>query len=515
MTASEATLGEGTSQVRRTPADLRRIAREEWAADHAQAAVAAAWAAYDKQPDDRDGKRLLADLLRRYPDQVGAEREGALLRLLGDPQIDPNHLNTAGWRLARRGATEWQDDGNDAGFDALAAHVDHDDLSRTLLRESPVLDRTVERTLTRLRRWLLISGRWPHYPRLVDALREQAILNGGAWPFDDAERELLDASAGSPIVTVYLPVRPTGRKSDGGNTDDAVTRAVRMQYERWPYPPWRRITVGNSMRFPDWIRRHDPDGPAGIPIDANVLIAGCGTGREAAKVALRFPQTRVTAIDISETSLDYARRQCAQVGATNIRFVRLDLHDCGQLGERFDAIYCAGVLHHLPDPEKGWAALEAVVRPGGVMIIMVYSRISRFRVIAARHLLRDLATEPMTDDLLRRVRGKIMEHADHPAARVLMNSGDFSTLAGAHDLLVHSHEDPFDIPRISRALDRLGLGLIGILFPTVDAEARYDARFPHDPRHRDPAAWAQFEKSEVARRATRYTFLCRKPLHAP
>ena len=93
-----------------------------------------------------------------------------------------------------------------------------------------------------------------------------------------------------------------------------------------------------------------------------------------------------------------------------------------------------------------------------------------------------------------------------------MNTRDFSTLVGTYDLLLHPHEDPFDVPRISRGLERLGLRLISFLLPTIDAALRYDARYPHDPRHRDIAAWARFERSELPRYAGLYTFVCRKPL---
>ena len=146
------------------------------------------------------------------------------------------------------------------------------------------------------------------------------------------------------------------------------------------------------------------------------------------------------------------------------------------------------------------------------MKIMVYSRIARFLVVAARNLIRDVTAEPITDDVLRRVRQCLMEHAEYAPANLLMNTQDFSTLVGTYDLLLHPHEDPFNVPRIARALDRLGLHLISFLPPTTDAAARYDARYPHDPRHRDMAAWAQFEKSELPIYAGLYTFMCRKPL---
>jgi len=492
-------------------AELRRAARAHWAADCPDAALAAAWAAYEAQAEHRNGRALLARLLHGYPRMVGRDRKDALLGLLRHPQVDPDEISPAGWHLIRSADGRWTDPRDEADLAALAAFINGDDLARALLEESPVADRAVERTLTRLRRWLLLSGRWRDFPRTVAALCAQATLNGGAWPFDETERALL-GGASRAIAAAYLPEGSPPAGPITGGEADAVTQAVRQMYEGWPFPPWRRITIAGGTSLRDEVRRLDPDGPDSIPDDARVLVAGCGTGREAALVALAYPQARVTAIDLSAANIDHARRRCAAVGATDIRFERLDLYDCAQLGEQFDAIFCSGVLHCLPDPEAGWSALAAILRPGGVMKIMVYSRITRFQVTAARSLIADLLAEPIDDDLLRRVRRRIMDRPDHAAAKLIAETQIFSTLAGTYVVLVRPHEDPFDVARIARALDRIGLRLTAFLPRSPDATARYDAQYPHDPLHRDTAAWARFEKSELPRNAGQLVFMCRKPL---
>src|SRR5262249_55742447 len=139
----------------------------------------------------------------------------------------------------------------------------------------------------------------------------------------------------------------------------------------------------------------------------------------------------------------------------NIEFRQLDLHDAAKLERAFDIVVSSGVLHHLSDPEKGWAALAAVLRPGGLMKVMLYSSAARAGVRAARAAVADLAQAPVTDDLLRQVRRRLIETGLFPRSR------DFFTLPGVHDLLLHRHEDPFDVPRIARALGQLELDLLG------------------------------------------------------
>jgi SAM-dependent methyltransferase len=444
----------------------------------------------------------------RFPAAIEPDKRSDLIRLLQDREIEPECISRAGWFLVLHDDS-WKAAADNGAFDTLADRIDGDELSLVLLREAPVSHLDAERALTNVRRWLLRFGQWPRYRRLVDALAVQSTLNGGAWPFDEAERAMLDRASGLPIAAAYLPNPVSAPPPCAGKWADPVTRAVAEQYECWPWPVWRRVMAPQKARLPDVIRALDPDGPNCLPVGAKILIAGCGTGRQAVKRALEYPEAAVTAIDVSEASLRYARQQSATLNIQNIRFLNIDLHNIADLNEQFDAIWCTGVLHHLPIPERGWAALVAVLRPGGVMKIMVYSRIARLWVAAARTPIRDLMVEPINDDLLRRVRQRLMDRCTSRIAQTIINSSGFATLAGVHDLLIHRHEDPFDISRISRALECLRLRLLAFLLPAPDISARYNAMFPHDPMHRDVQSWAQFEKSYPFSFFGMYSFWCR------
>ena len=69
----------------------------------------------------------------------------------------------------------------------------------------------------------------------VDTLAVQASLNGGAWPFDETERTLLDEASGQTIVAAYLPA-PEAEPADPDVSDAThpVTRAVAAQYRAGP-----------------------------------------------------------------------------------------------------------------------------------------------------------------------------------------------------------------------------------------------------------------------------------------
>jgi SAM-dependent methyltransferase len=484
-------------------------AEAHWAAGRADEALRHAWTAFRAAPNTIEAKGMLAALIGEVPGQVGPEMRADVLSLLRDKDIAPEYLSVAGWLLVVREAW-WTIAAGDSECARLAAGLERDTLALALLRETPVHYRDAERVLTRLRRWLLFSNSGNHYPRLVEALAAQADLNGGAWPFRDDEREKLAEVPAHPLFAAYLPLRPAATASRAAEFADPVTAAVAQGYESWPYPSWRRVmAVAAKQLLPDEIRRLDPGGPDCLPVNARILIAGCGTGKEAAQVTLKYPDAAITAIDMSEASLAYAKERWVALGLREIKFVRLDLHKVSELNERFDAIFCSGVLHHLPDPERGWAALAKVLRPGGVMRIMLYSKMAHTLGERAKMLARDLAAGPIDDDAVRAVRQRFLDNPPDELTRSVVDNSTFSTLGGTHDLLLHAREDFFDVPRIVRALERLRLRLLCFVPPTPGARVRYNVMFPQDRMYRDMRSLAIFERHNPMVFAGMYDFWCR------
>ena len=110
--------------------------------------------------------------------------------------------------------------------------------------------------------------------------------------------------------------------------------------------------------------------------DLNILVAGCGTF-QAAKHAICWPRARVSAIDISATSLEHTDELKRKYNLTNLDARQLPIERVHALEETFDLIICTGVLHHLADPDAGLRALRSVLRPEGVMHLMVYAPYGR------------------------------------------------------------------------------------------------------------------------------------------
>lgn len=94
---------------------------------------------------------------------------------------------------------------------------------------------------------------------------------------------------------------------------------------------------------------------------------GCGVGR--LTIPLARLSTRVTGIDISQTMLDEAARNCEAAGIENATFVTsADYFGAIQDRERVDFVHAYIVFQHIPPRAGLWLADQLVgrLRPGGI-----------------------------------------------------------------------------------------------------------------------------------------------------
>jgi 2-polyprenyl-3-methyl-5-hydroxy-6-metoxy-1,4-benzoquinol methylase len=111
--------------------------------------------------------------------------------------------------------------------------------------------------------------------------------------------------------------------------------------------------------------------------DKKVLEIGCGIGTAAVGFA-RAGAKKVTAIDLSEKSLNIARKRAEIYGFSNIEFYQANAEELSKTVpvEEYDLIYSFGVIHHTPYPEKILKELQSYLSPTGKLKIMVYYRYS-------------------------------------------------------------------------------------------------------------------------------------------
>ena len=240
----------------------------------------------------------------------------------------------------------------------------------------------------------------------------------------------------------------------------AASEEVRDFYERRPYPaPFTSLDEHRDLyRNPDRRRAMFHLLWPTEPLRGNqeILVAGCGTS-QAARYALREPDARITAIDVSETSLRYTRDLQQKYGLENLDLHQLPIERVQELGCTFDQVVCTGVLHHLADPDAGLRALRDVLRPQGAMHLMVYAPYGRAGIYMIQEYCRLLQITSSDKDL--RDLGATLEElpADHPIANLMRGAKDFRHPDALADALLHPLDRAFTVPELYAWLERCGM----------------------------------------------------------
>ena len=103
----------------------------------------------------------------------------------------------------------------------------------------------------------------------------------------------------------------------------------------------------------------------------DVLIAGCGTN-QAVYHAIKFPESKNYAIDVSQSSIDHIHKMIKKFGIKNLEVEKKDIIELDNNNE-FDYVISTGVIHHTKDPIKSLQSLVNVTKADGALFIMVYA----------------------------------------------------------------------------------------------------------------------------------------------
>lgn len=328
-----------------------------------------------------------------------------------------------------------------------------------------------EMVLTRLREGLLLYK--PGLPKLARAMARQCELNGYVFYVTRREKEALE-SLGNTELERTIRACYVADKADVNWTgkslaiNDNVSGKVQEQYEESPYPIWHHIKLAEQKN----------DEPM------HMLIAGCGTGRQAVSSAFNYPNAKITAVDLSRASLLYAQEKAREFGVSDrIEFIHGDLLN---IEGAYDTIACTGVLHHMEDPDKGLQALKRVAKPGCKMHLAVYSKIARHDVNACKAYIRQRGYKAVPDDI-REFRKDIITR-QLGMCKDGIKRRDFYTLPECRDMYFHVQEHQYTIPTLREFLGDL---IFDGCIVTQDIRKSYNEQFPGQPQ-----TWENWEMFE-------------------
>jgi len=292
--------------------------------------------------------------------------------------------------------------------------------------------------------------------------------------------------------------------------EDEVSLRVQGQYEDNPYPRWVKAEPSATpeniaeylfRKFPlSFLGRQDKyDTP-------DILIAGCGTGQHSIGTARQFQGAQMLAVDLSKSSLAYARRKTCEQGLTSISYAQADLLKLGSLGRSFDVIESVGVLHHLAEPWTGWQVLLSLLRPSGFMRLGFYSEVARRNIVEIRDFIAE-KNYGATDNEIRRGRQDLLNMSNN--SWTALQSRDFFSISSCRDLLFHVQEHHMTLTGIDAFLRANNLQFIGFEIEPTAIHA-YKQRFPDDRACINLAQWQIFENENPDTFCGMYQFWIQK-----
>ena len=432
------------------------------------------------------------------------------------------------------------------------------------LNTHPLSNLRFERALTSLRQIILFkeAGKSGFHVPLIAALAAQCFNNEYVYALNDAERKKVDDLNNqlrqdiladkdfSPeipaILACYKPIfeydwverlsrknLPNDLKSlfeqqfhepnqerylrdqipQLTGIDNDISQAVRSQYEENPYPRWNHTSLVQNPKPIDETLKSYPlmldIGDYQSPPHPQILVAGCGTGKHSIDVASRFQDATILAVDLSLSSLSYARRKTEQLGLTNLTYGQADILKLGELNRQFDLIECGGVLHHMDDPMAGWRVLCDLLKPGGLMKIALYSEIGRKAIVEAREFIASHGYKSTADDI-RKCRQDILA-SDSNAKNTLLHSSDFFSLSDCRDLIFHIQEHRFTLPQIEQCLADLGLEFLDFEITGSQQLRQQRTSINQGTKSERLKRWHKYEQENPSTFAGMYQFWCRKP----
>lgn len=320
----------------------------------------------------------------------------------------------------------------------------------------------------------------------IETALEMALAKGG----EDVESLLQ-----SQIIDLQEEVRIGSEMHMLEDILDETSIGVRGQYEENPYPRWR-VTDMASKPF---------------PCDINILVAGCGTGKQSASLASLYPHAKIINVDLSLASLSYAARKAKELALDNLSFIQADILSLEKLNQKFDLIYCTGVIHHMNEPKAGLAVLKKLLAPKGRMVLSLYSEMGRSDIVKVHRYIESKAKSYPANELgIRKFRERVLKGVDEKLMSCLQRL-DFYRMSTCRDMYFHVQEHRFTLPQIEAMLTDHDMAFLDFYKYDQRVLRSFQSRFIEENARFDLKKWDRFERENPSVFANMYSmWICNK-----
>ncbi len=315
--------------------------------------------------------------------------------------------------------------------------------------------------------------------------------------------QLMKLQISEPLIEIDL----SKKIKKLGEINNKISQKVQSQYEENPFPRWR---YGNPLKernlsFFQVINKEIKPNIINSNLEnkeLRILVAGCGTGSHILQTQI-YDNAKITAIDLSLSSLSYAQRKINELGIDNVELIQLDILEVGLLEKKFDIIECAGVLHHMEDPSKGLQILLEVLKNNGFIRLGLYSELARQDIVKAREYISSKKLQE-NEESMKKFRQKIIsdELKDLSSLREI---NDFYSFSEFRDLCFHTKEHRFTLNQLEEEITANELQFLGFILPKK-IKSLYKNYFPEDEKLTNLQNWANFEKKHPNTFRSMYQF---------
>jgi len=285
-----------------------------------------------------------------------------------------------------------------------------------------------------------------------------------------------------------------------GEIQNSVSIKVKNHYEENPYPRWSVSLLPQKCSFIEEVINNDLQNKT---LENNLysetselLIARCGTGKQVVD-ATRYGNLKITAVDLSVSSLTYGMRKCNEFGINNVQFIHSDILNLIDLNKKFDVIECSGVIHHMDNPNDGLKVLKKILKPGGYLKLGVYSELARKFIVEMKEYIKAKKYTDTAKDL-RIFRNDVFNFEDNNIEKNIVSklflSDCFWNLSGVRDLVFHKQEYRYCIDDLIEMFKLFNFQFLGFVIQK-DILDYYEEKFPYDKNKTELKNWDKFERN--------------------
>lgn len=155
-----------------------------------------------------------------------------------------------------------------------------------------------------------------------------------------------------------------------------VTARIRSFYEETPFPSYEGLEEFGELVSKGQSNPFSRQLLDAVGYNRTVLECGCGTGQ--LSHFLQLNNNNTLGIDLSLASLGLAVEHKTRNQLTRAGFCQMNIFELAIKDNSFDVVISHGVLHHTFDARRAFGNIVKKCKPGGVVMVGLYNKPSRF-----------------------------------------------------------------------------------------------------------------------------------------